>query len=257
VGATPRARLFLRGRANVRPRDWAAAMAETVLLAMVLLAFTRLHAVVGTDVATATANALAVQSVEQMLHLNIELATNRWLTEHETVIPAAVLVYRFYYAALLWVLVWIYIRHAEVYVQVRRTFVAMTGLAVLAFWAMPTSPPRFALPGVVDIFAEHDILNSRSTRDMSNGANFTAMPSLHVAWSAWCAYAVWSAVRGAHPRAALLAWLLPVVMVADVLATGNHYLLDVVGSGVLLIASIAIATGWGRLVGHRFRPSLR
>ena len=177
MGATPRARLFLRGRANVRPRDWAAAMAETVLLAMVLLAFTRLHAVVGTDVATATANALAVQSVEQMLHLNIELATNRWLTEHETVIPAAVLVYRFYYAALLWVLVWIYIRHAEVYVQVRRTFVAMTGLAVLAFWAMPTSPPRFALPGVVDIFAEHDILNSRSTRDMSNGANFTAMPA--------------------------------------------------------------------------------
>jgi hypothetical protein len=58
-----------------------------------------------------------------------------------------------------------------------------------------------------------------------------------------------------HPRGALLVWVFPVVMVADVFATGNHYVLDVVGSGLLLVASIAVARGWGRLVGRRDRTS--
>jgi membrane-associated phospholipid phosphatase len=42
-------------------------------------------------------------------------------------------------------------------------------------------------------------------------------------------------------------------MVADVLATGNHYVLDVAGSGVLIIGSIAVAIGRARLVDRRFR----
>src|SRR3954453_812840 len=208
---------FLHRRAGVAAAGWRAAMAEGTLLALVLLAFARLHPVVGQDVAAATANALVVQSVEQALHLNIELATNRWLTEHEALIPPAVLLYRLYYAVLLGVLVWAYIRHAEIYVRARRTLVAMTGLALLVFWVLPVSPPRFALPGVVDIIAEHDILAAQPGLDMSSSANLTAMPSLHVAWSAWCAYVVWSARRGSHPRAALLAWLFPLAMVADVL----------------------------------------
>ncbi len=198
-------------------------MAEVVLLAALLLAFTRLHTTTGSDVAAATANAHALQAVELTLHLNIELAMNRWLTEHDVLIPPAVLLYRLYYAFLVGILPWIFIRHAEVYLHVRRTFAAMTGLALLVFWALPMSPPRFALPGVVDVIAERDILAGDPTRDMANGANhFSAMPSLHVGWSAWCAYAAWLALRGSHPRAALLAWLLPLVMVADVLATGNH-----------------------------------
>jgi membrane-associated phospholipid phosphatase len=132
----------------------------------------------------------------------------------------------------------------------------MTGLALLVFWVLPVSPPRFALPGVVDIIAEHDILAAQPGRDLSSSANLTAMPSLHAAWSAWCAYVLWSARRGSHPRGALLAWLFPLAMVADVLATGNHYVLDVAGSAALIIASIAVATGWARLVDHRSKPTI-
>jgi hypothetical protein len=192
----------------------------------------------------ATENARALQSVERRLHLDIELATNRWLDGHEALIAPAVLVYRLYYAVLLGVLLWVFLRHADVYRHVRRTFVAMTGLALLVFWALPMSPPRFALAGIVDIVAEHDLLGSQASRGASN---FSAMPSLHVGWSAWAAYAAWLALRGGHPRGALLAWVFPMVMVADVFATGNHYVLDVVGSAVLLAASLAVARVWGGL----------
>jgi hypothetical protein len=46
-------------------------------------------------------------------------------------------------------------------------------------WA-PRSPPRFALPGVVDIVADHDIVAGHASRDVGNGQNhYSAMPSLH------------------------------------------------------------------------------
>jgi membrane-associated phospholipid phosphatase len=73
------------------------------------------------------------------------------------------------------------------------------------------------------------------------------MPSLHVGWSALAAYAAWLVLHDRHPRAALLVWLFPALMVVDVFATGNHYVLDVVGSALLLVASIATARGWSRL----------
>jgi PAP2 superfamily len=245
---TPRFGRLLSGWREVAPRRARTALTEAILLAFVLVAFTRLHAAVGTDVAAATDNARALQSVERQLHLDIELATNRWLAQHAALIPPAVLVYRLYYAVLIGVLLWLFLRHADVYRRVRRTFVAMTGLALLVFWALPMSPPRFALAGVVDIVAEHDLLGSQASREANN---FTALPSLHVGWSAWAAYAAWSRLRGAHPRAALLAWVFPIVMVADVFATGNHYVLDVIGSAVLLVASITIVRGWERLTERR------
>jgi hypothetical protein len=233
--------------AGAPPHSWRTAAVEALLVVLVLLAFTLLHDLTGTDVAAATANAHRVQSVEKFLHLDIEPATNRWLTAHSALIPLAVLLYRLYYVVLLAAVIWVYVRHANVYLQVRRTFVAMTGIALLVFWIFPCSPPRFALAGIVDIVAGNDILAGRSTQDLTRGANFTAMPSLHVGWSALAAYAVWSALRGSHPRVAMLAWLFPLLMVADVLGTGNHYLLDVAGSGVLLISAIALASEWGHV----------
>jgi hypothetical protein len=232
-------------------------MSESALVGLVLVAFSRLHAAVGADVSAATANAVRLQSVERGLHLDIELVVNRWLGGHEALIVPAVLGYRLYYVVLLGVLAWVLVRHFDVYLRARRTLVAMAGLALLVFWLLPMSPPRFSLAGTIDIVAQHDVVFGRASRDLGNGQNhFSAMPSLHVGWSAWCAYAVWSALRTSHPRAALLAWVFPLAMVLDVIATGNHYVLDVVGSAVLLVASIGVAAAWGRLAPHPWsRPT--
>lgn len=110
------------------------------------------------------------------------------------------------------------------------------------------SPPRFAVPGVVDIVARYDMVARPS---WTSPGHYTAMPSLHVGWALWCAYAVWSALRRTHPRAAPLAWLFPLLMAADVLVTGNHYVLDVVGSVALLAVSIVAASMWGRFLDRR------
>ncbi|MEV7012151.1 phosphatase PAP2 family protein [Streptosporangium sp. NPDC051022] len=190
--------------------------------------------------------------MERALHLDIELKANRWLTEHPALIQPAVYYYRLYYLAIIGVLVWVFVRQADVYVKVRRTLVAMTALVLPVFWALPMSPPRFALPGVVDVIAEHDILGGHASRAVDNGQNlYSAMPSMHVGWSLWCAYAVWCALRPSHPRLALLSWIFPLGMATVVLITGNHYVLDIAGSVVLLVVSIAVVSVWGHLAERR------
>ncbi|RVX45967.1 PAP2 superfamily protein [Nonomuraea polychroma] len=241
---------------SVRGRP--AALVEVVGLLLVILLFSRLHAAAGKDVAAATANALTLQSIEHALHLDIALRANQWLTEHSALIQPAVYYYRLYYVAIIGVLVWVFVRHADVYVKVRRTLVAMAVLVLPVFWALPMSPPRFALPGVVDIIAEHDILGGHASRQIGSGQNlYSAMPSMHVGWSLWCAYAVWYALRASHPRLALLSWVFPLGMTAVVLTTGNHYVLDVAGSAVLLVVAIAAASVWGFLVERRRKARSR
>jgi hypothetical protein len=241
----------LVGRTRGRP----AALVEVVGLLLWFLLFSRLHAAAGKDIAAATANAQALQSIERALHLDIELPVNQWLTDHPALIQPAVYYYRSYYAVVLGVLLWVFLRHADIYLRVRRTLVAMAALALPVFWALPMSPPRFALPGVVDVNAENDMLWGQATRDMANGQNhFSAMPSLHVGWSMWCAFAVWSALRSSHPRLALMSWAFPLVMAAVVLTTGNHYVLDIAGSSVLLIVSVAAASLCGH-VADRWRKA--
>ncbi len=211
-----------------------------------LMLYSWLHNLAGTDVASATANARTLQSVERWLNLDVEVAANEWLAGNPVLTQAAVLYYRLYYLPLAAVLLWVLFFRAEVFPTVRRTLIVMAPLALLVFWLLPMSPPRFALPGIVDIVAAHDPFGGGS-RDLTNGKNhFSAMPSLHVGWSGLCAYAAWLGARGTHPRLALLAWLFPVGMVAVVITTGNHYILDVVGSVVLLTVSIAAATVWDR-----------
>ncbi|MBO3750056.1 phosphatase PAP2 family protein [Streptosporangiaceae bacterium NEAU-GS5] len=237
----------LAGRVGGRP----AALVEAAFLLLVILVFARLHAMVGKDTVAATDNAATLQSVERVLHVDIALAANRWLTEHPAFIQPAVYYYRAYYAVILGVLLWTWIRHGDVYVKVRRVLVALTILVLPVYWAVPMSPPRFALPGVVDIVAAHDIFGAHTSQEIPSGQNLTAMPSMHVGWSLWCAYAVWYALRGSHPRLALLAWIFPLGMTAVVFTTGNHYVLDVAGSVVLFAAAIAAATAWDRLTERR------
>ena len=51
------------------------------------------------------------------------------------------------------------------------------------------------------------------------------MPSLHIAWALWCTLAVWRMTRARWVRAA--ARLYPCLTALAVLATGNHFVLDV------------------------------
>ena len=165
---------------------------------------------------------------ERRLHLTVEPYLNHLAAAHVPLAEAA----GYYYGLLHFlvtplVLAWLYLRRPAAFGRLRSGLVLATAAANVVFWAWPAAPPRFSVPGMTDILVAHDILGAAHPRGATSLVNlYAAMPSLHVAWAAWCAAAVVTATRG---RWRHLAWLYPAATTLVVLASANHFLLDVAG----------------------------
>lgn len=231
---------------------------ELLALVTVIILYSWLHNLAGTDISHATANAYTFQRIEGAAGLNIELAVNHWLAGSPVLPQIAMWCYRLYYLPLAGVLLWVLFRHPVAYRRVRVTLIVMAAIALVVFWLLPVSPPRFALPGIVDVVAEYDVVGGAASRDLSNGTNhFSAFPSMHVAWSALCAYAAWMVLRGTRRSLAVLVWLFPLGMIAVVVTTGNHYVLDVAGSAVLFAVALAATVAYEHVSGRGTGPTRR
>jgi membrane-associated phospholipid phosphatase len=118
--------------------------------------------------------------------------------------------------------------------------------------------------GFSDVAAARHAFGDWHAGALASHANqLAAMPSLHIAWAAWCTLALWQISRRRWVR--VLAVLYPCLTAFAVLATGNHFLLDILAGllalalAVLAVAAPAqIATRWSGLVraAARRRPSL-
>ena len=165
---------------------------------------------------------------ERRLHLTVEPYLNHLAAAHVPLAEAA----SYYYGLLHFlvtppVLAWLYLRRPAAFPRLRSRLVLATAAANVVFWAWPAAPPRFSVLGMTDILVTHDILGAAHPRGATGLVNlYAAMPSLHVAWAAWCAAAVVTTTRG---RWRHLAWLYPAATTLVVLASANHFLLDVAG----------------------------
>jgi hypothetical protein len=184
--------------------------------------------------------------LEQRLHIDPELSLDRWLAGHHTL----GLVLSDYYdnahfVMTLGLLGYLWWRRADLYKSLRNSLVLVNVLAFVVFWLYPVAPPRM-LKGFTDVVASTHAFGSWHTGALATHANqLAAMPSLHIAWAAWCALALWRISARRWVRG--LALLYPCVTALAVLATGNHFVLDIVGGLVVLalaVALVRIATVW-------------
>jgi membrane-associated phospholipid phosphatase len=154
------------------------------------------------------------------------------------------------------VLIWLYRYRRAAYRVASTIWMATTFLALVGFYLLPTAPPRLMQgEGFVDVMRQTSSWGwwPTSGSPVSNASNqFAAMPSLHCAWAAWCGIVVFLLVRRTWVR--VLAVLYPLMTFMAVMATGNHYLLDVVAGLALLAAVGAVVLLVARLVRTRRAP---
>ncbi len=132
-------------------------------------------------------------------------------------------------------LTWLFLRHRLDW-PFARTTVFLTTAACLLIQYKPVAPPRL-IPelGVVDTAARTGL----SVYAAIPGANqYSAMPSVHVAWAAAVALLV---IVCARSPLRWLALVHPIATVWVVVVTGNHYLMDAAVSLVLLASACAIS----------------
>jgi hypothetical protein len=183
-------------------------------------------------------HARGLLDLERALYLDPERALNRWLVSHHTL--ATVLSYYYdnaHFIVTLGLLGWLWWRRADLYRPLRNTLVAINALGLAVFWLYPLAPPRM-LPGYSDVVANSHTLGSWHTGSLASAANqLAAMPSLHMAWAAWCSLALWRLSSRGWVRAVAIAY--PCVTTVAVLATGNHFLLDIFAG--LATTAVAVA----------------
>jgi hypothetical protein len=132
-------------------------------------------------------------------------------------------------------LLFVYLRRHERFARFRNTILLANVLGLVGYVVMPTAPPwMFASYGFVDGV-------NHSTGLVNTFANpFAAMPSLHAADALIVGVMMFKACRHRWAKALWAAW--PAWVWFCVMATANHYLVDVLaGIAVALVALWAVA----------------
>ncbi len=228
--------------AQTRTRWWVEALAIAWLCwvydGITNLAPLRLHLAID--------HARELLHAERLLHLDPELTLDRWLAGHHTL----GLVLSDYYdnahfIVTLGLLGWLWWRRADLYRPLRNSLVVVNLLGFAVFWLYPVAPPRM-LKGFTDVVASTGAFGSWHEGALASEADqLAAMPSLHIAWAVWCTVAVWRISE--RPWVRVIAVLYPCVTAVAVLATGNHFVLDILGGLAAIAAAFAIVrliAGW-------------
>jgi hypothetical protein len=213
---------------------------EAALVLTLLVGYTRIRLLADDDAGSAVGHGFDVRRVERYLHIDVEGTVNSALGH----LPPLEVVASFWYAALHYTvtpvaLVLLYRAHPERYRRIRSVLVASTAVALIGYLAFPTAPPRL-LAGYTDTLAETSSVGwwgaeGSAVRGAGGAVNqFAAMPSMHVGWALWCSLVFLLLARRRWQRVLAAAYAPTTALV--VVATANHWVLDVV-AGALLVAA--------------------
>jgi membrane-associated phospholipid phosphatase len=136
-------------------------------------------------------------------------------------------------------LLWVYFRRNHAFTRFRNTILLANVLGLLGYVFLPTAPPRlFTSMGFTDTLSAFGGLNHGSGLVEFASNPYAAMPSLHSADALIAGVLLASLVR--HPlwKAVWILW--PAWVWFAVMATGNHFWLDVLAGIVLAVIALAI-----------------
>lgn len=241
----------MRGRLRRLLR--AAATWEVVVFAALLVVYNGVRALGGDDPAAAHAHARSVALAQGPLALEVEHATNRWLSAVPVAAVVACYLYALLHYALTPLVLWVSRRRGGwSYHRGYWALVAASGMALAVYATYPVAPPRL-MPGlgITDVMRDYSAYgwwgaSASAPRGLGDATNeFAAMPSMHCGWALWCGVQLWQ-LGGRRWRTAAVAY--PLTMALVVVATGNHFVLDVVagwlavglGYGVVVLARRAV-----------------
>src|SRR3954454_17957176 len=202
------------------------------------------------DIDVAKANADWIMSVEHHLGVASEASVQHglrgtwmlWILNH------------LYLAAQLVVLpgslIFLYHRSHPLYERLRNTILATWLISIPVYAAFPVAPPRLADVGLVDTITSQTgfALSGKLTTSFYN--ELAAVPSLHVGFAVAIGVALAAALQNRVAKAIALLWG-PTIALA-VLATGNHFVFDIVAG----VAAAGLGYGLGILATRLRTPEL-
>ncbi len=204
------------------------------LLAGLWFAYSIVRQVTADEWTQAILNSGNILQLQDWLGLPHEGALQQLLLDRPNLIRSANIYYMWAHFPVTAVfVVWAFTFHRSTFSVIRNTLIGVTGAGLILHLVYPLVPPR-KLPGFIDT----GVVFGPSPYDLSasEAANqLAAMPSLHVGWALIVALSI---VALSRSRWRLVALLHPLVTVAVVVLTANHYWIDAV------VAILLVAGAW-------------
>ncbi len=176
---------------------------EVALLASLYAAYSLTRSVGAQDFGSARHRADDVLRLEGAVHLDVESQLNAAVTD----LAWLAVPMDYWYALLHYVVTpaalgWLYFRQRSRYTRCRNAIVISSVLGLLGYLCFPTAPPRLMGEPYLDTLARYAHMGwwTEHASAPSGLGEFTnelaAMPSLHVGWAVWVAWALHGHVRG-------------------------------------------------------------
>jgi membrane-associated phospholipid phosphatase len=221
------------------PRGWADLGLQVVIWFGFLAAYQVARGVADRDPARAFENGLKVIDLERRGDALFELSLQGLVQSSGVLMALTSWTYWLSQFTVLGIaLLWVYLRHNELFPRFRNVVMLANVIGLIGYVLMPTAPPRlFPDFGFADTLAQFGSLNHGSALIEAASNPYAAMPSLHAADALIVGVTLALILKHWWAKALWLAW--PAWVWFSVMATGNHFWLDIV-AGVLVALAAAI-----------------
>ncbi len=239
-------RVVTLGR-RVLPRGWLDFGIQLAIWFGFYFSYLAVRHLTDRDPSKAIVNGLRVISLERhVTHHLFELTVERVADSSSTLLTISAWTYwNSEFTVIGLALLWVYLRRHERFTRFRNTILLANLIGLVGFTLMPTAPPwKFPHQGFVDG------VNHSSALLQTLANPYAAMPSLHAADALIVGYFLVATSRTLWAKALWALW--PLWVWFCVIATANHYVLDVLAGIAVAIASLLV-TAWAPRVFARVR----
>ena len=236
----------------VRTRPLLGMAREFAVVGFAAAVYGAVRAVTEGSVVQAIANAEAVNRIEHTLGIGWEQ------TVQSLVIGSTALV-----TLVNWIYIWghwpviiaastfLYLQRPTHYRILRNAIVTSGLIGFFFFYEVPTAPPRLVDLGLADTVLQQSHAY-RTLQPPSLTNQYAAMPSLHFGWNLLVGIVLFAAFTSVAVRAFAVA--MPIAMGFAVIATANHFVLDVAVSIPVVVVGLAVAVTLERYRNAGGRP---
>lgn len=245
-------------RSGSRVAKWAgtAHITEVALVGGAYLVYMLVRRLISADIqGVAFLHADRIVALEKNLGIFWEPALQRWAIDtSESLVMFFNWAYILaFYPIIVTASVILYRRSRPRYRYYRNVVLLSFVFALAAFALFPLAPPRMLAGEFVDTIATFGPAFYSSATAAGYYNAFAAMPSLHFGWSV-----LFGAIffRSGNRVLRIFAFMYPAMMLITIVATGNHYILDAIAGGLVIIASFLTVHVAG-VIRRRVTPAQR
>jgi hypothetical protein len=210
---------------------------EVLLFAGAMLVYFGVRNLTAGEPDSAYANGERIVDLERWLGIAWEDAVQASIVGSDTLVTLANWIYIWgHWPVILSAAVVLYLSRRERYYVLRNALFISGGIGFLFFALLPVAPPRLVELGLVDTVSDQsNAYRALQPPGLTN--QFAALPSLHVGWN--IAVGIVLFMTTTHTLVRAFAVLSPLSMGFAVVATANHYLIDVAAGIAVVLVGLA------------------